>query len=264
MDVLKGDKHIEFRNEYDHFKSVYYKGQLFSGVFIDDNERISYKNGLADGEYLVNYDDGSIQAIEIYKEGEVIASEWYYRNGKLSSKWNENFVFTRWNEHGQKVQKDKTHYFPNGNVCYIQEPDCITFFTPDKKELYKRANVVSSEGKHNIVLQFNDDLMHQWYFELLQKIPNEYNETLRKEPIYHWLWRIHKKDQELFFEMISRLLEHPNLNVVKTIANIVALHRFHDDVAAVIEENNEVRDLITELTKRHDKSNPNRDNIKTA
>jgi len=264
MKIKANEKNLEFRNEHDMFNSVFYKGQPFTGVFEDGLEIITYQNGIAHGEYILYYENGNLQAKEIYNQGKTIESEWYHENGVLSSKFNNNFKYTRWNDNGIIVQKENKHYFQNGQVSHINRPDLVTFYSPDGNEIYRKINSKSEEGKHKTDLTYNDELMRKWYYKLLNEIPFEHSDGNRIHYIYMWFWEVFRVDQTEYFKIINRLLSHPNKNVIVVISNIIALHNFHKYIESENDSNKEAYKLIRENTLRHDKRDKNRKVIKVT
>ena len=259
MKIKANDINLEFRNEYDMFNSVFYKGEPFTGVLEDGLEIITYENGIAHGEYILYFKNGEVQAKEIYDQGTAVESEWHHENGVPSSKFNKNFKYTRWNDNGIIVQKENINYFPNGQISHINKPDLVVFYSPDGNEIYRKVNSKTEEGKHKTDLIYKDELMHKWHYELLNKIPFEHSDGNRIHWIYMWFWEVFKVDQREYFKIQSRLLSHPNKNVIVVISNIIALHNFHKYIESENESNKEAYELIRENTLRHDKKDKNRD-----
>lgn len=258
MEITREDPNIEFRNEYDRFNSVFYEGKPFTGNFLDGNESTSYKNGVAHGTYIVKFDNGNLQAKEEYQNGNCIRGEWYHQNGQLSTKWSDDFEYTRWNEEGVVVQKKNINYFPNGRISYILNDQTTVFYSPKGDEVYRIENGKTIEGKHYTNILYNDQMMDNWYFELLNEIPHENGDGRRIHWIYMWTWEVFNRDQKRYFEIVNKLINHPNENVKGHFCNLVALHKFSDYIEPENELNKDLYVLIKENIDRHDRLNPNR------
>ncbi|PHN08476.1 hypothetical protein [Flavilitoribacter nigricans] len=252
------DANFEFRNEYNRFNSVFYKGEPFSGTFEDGNESIQYKNGAAHGTYIIKFDNGNLQAKEEYEEGNCIGGEWYHENGKLSTKWSENFEYTRWNAEGILVQKKNVYYFQNGQISHIQNDQTIVYYSPEGDEVYRRGIGKTNEGKHIQNVEYNHLMMDKWFYELLKEVPCENSDGNRIHWIHRWTWEIFEKDQKRYFEIVSKLINHPNEKVRIHYCNLVALQKFVDYLEPENESNREAFRLIKANLEKHDKINPNR------
>ena len=258
MIVKTGDTNIEFRNEYDRFNSVYYKGNPFSGTFIDGKESIPYKNGAIHGKYLVKFDNGDLQAKEEYENGKCISGIWYHQNGQVSTKWSENFEYTRWNEDGILVQKKNINYFPNGQISHVLEDPITIFFSPVGDEVYRRENGKTEEGKYFTKLLYNDLNLEKWHFELLKEIPFENQDGKRIHWILMWTWEIFEKEPKKYFKIISKLINHPNEKVKVHFCNLVAFQNFIEFIEPENEANKDAYKLINENLERYNRLNPSR------
>ena len=62
-----------------------------------------------------------------------------------------------------------------------------------------------------------------------------------------WLWELFEVDQTQYFEVINKLLEHPDDKVLEGIANIIAHHKF----VSYIEPENEMNMKAYKLINKH-------------
>lgn len=256
------DQNIECRNEYDSLVDVYYKGEAFSGTIVDGLETISYKDGKVHGQYSIHFNSGQLRSDEIYENGEIVSSTTYYENGHKETEL-QNGSYYKWTDKGVLIQKGKEHYFENGKIriLYGNENDdfAIKYFTPEGDWIYTQRKDVWIDNSYERIIDYNYGLMYKWYFELLNKIIIDDSENHRVHHIWMWFWEVFKKDQNKYFELVNKLLSHPNEEVIRNIAGIIAIHKFHPYVLQENENNRNVYVFIKEFTKYQDEKFPNRE-----
>ena len=118
--------------------------------------------------------------------------------------------------------------------------------------MYKRQH-------YERIIDYDHDLMHEWYYELLNKIIKDDSENHRVHHIWMWFWEVFKQDQKKYFKVVNNLLVHPDEEVVKCIASIIASHRFHPYIQSENKENSKSYELIREYTKYQDEKFPDRE-----
>jgi len=111
-------------------------------------------------------------------------------------------------------------------------------------------------------MDYNHVLLDKWHYELLNKIIEDSSEIKRVHHIWMWFWEVFKQDINKYFKIINKLLVHPNEEVVKCIASIIAIHRFHKYIDSENKGNLKAYELIKKYTKYQDENFPNRESIK--
>lgn len=281
MILKQNDENIEYRNEYDLLVDVYYKGIPFSGKIIDELEEIEYKNGKVNGDYIVRYPSGIIKEHELYENGVFIEGKHFYPNGlKLYESTKESYK--RWNLSQNVISeyKDQIHYeyFKEGFIKSIspniKEQDwAIKFFSKNEELIYTQMIDKVIDGELKRIITYDNDLMYKYYFDLLnfenpELKDNQTYSTTENHRIHHiwmWFWKVFDFDAEMYLNILNSLLKHPNIDVKKTIANIIAHHRLHIYIEKESEETIEAYNYIRESSSNLDKNFPSREirNFKT-
>lgn len=273
--VTSTDPNLEFRDEYDLFRQVYYNQEPFTGLLKDGDEETEYVNGNAHGKYTVLFDDGSTHTKAIFQDGEEIESTSYYKSGKLISEQNQEFS-KLWNEHGQLITETyfvedvKKTYFPSGSLKSIHSSENenwrVKYFTA-KGELVitilpKSDNTIYNSGaiyEYDVLLKNYFDLLNNDYLELEFEQAYEPYESHRIHLIWMWFWEVFDKDQNQYFGIVNNLIKHPNRKVLESIASIIAIHKFEPYIEKENELNKDCFTLIKKDRAYQDKYYPNRD-----
>jgi len=262
MKTTFDDPNIECKNEYDSLVDVYFKGKPFTGTIVDGLETINYKEGKVHGQYTIHFDSGQLRSDEVYENGEIVSSITYYENGQKETELLNNSYY-KWTQDGTLIQKDKEHYFENGKLRILRgkEKDSFAFkyFTPNGDLIYTQRKDVWVDNHYERVIDYNHDLMFEWHFELLNKIITDDSENQRVHHIWMWYWEVFEQDQEKYFEVVNKLLVHPSEEVVKCIASIIAIHRFHPYIQSENEKNSKAYEFIRDYTKYQEEKFPNRE-----
>lgn len=80
--------------------------------------------------------------------------------------------------------------------------------------------------------------------------------------LWMWFWIVFEKDCNKYLEIVNRLMAHSEKEVKKTIANIIALHKFNNYIASETEENSDCYKFVMEYTEYHNDRDPNRETKK--
>jgi len=255
--IFRTDPDFEFRNDYDHFREVYYKNEPFTGTLVDRVEVIEYLDGVIHGTYVCKYPSGVLETQSIFDNGELLVSTSYFEDGKIKSR-TYNGSFKRWNERGILMVNNDEHYFENGRIriLYGHPSDNfgVKFFSPDGDLVYTQEKDYYTHDKSTRKVTYNDDLMRKWYYDLLYHVGEEsdHSETHRLHQIWMWFWEIFDRDPHEYFQIVKRLLTHPDEKVVKGICSIIAIHKFHRYIDPENESNRKAYELIREYTAYHD------------
>lgn len=275
MLIITSTNDLEFRNEYDLFKDVYYNQKPFTGLLKDENEETEYVNGNAHGKYIVLFEDGSTHTEAFFLNGDELESVSFYNSGQKLSEQNQTFS-KLWNEDGQLISESdfetnitKT-YFLNGNVKSIydrkNEEWTTKYFTKSGAlvltqlaDKYIVDNKVKTIYGYDALLNNYFDLLNNDYpeFEFEQSYQND--ESHRIHLIWMWFWDVFEKDKKQYFEIVNNLIKHPNRKVLESIATIIAIHRFEPYIETENEQNRECYALIKSDSAYQDKYYPNRD-----
>jgi len=267
---------LEYRNEYDLFRDVYYKRERFTGIVLDGEhltEQIEYLNGNAHGEYIVKYKNGNIHTLARFEHGEEIESKSYYESGNLLECGDQK-KYKIWSETRQLVYefdligKIRKSYYNNGRLksfskdktteYYSRDGALVMIFPPDK---YIDGNYVRE-------IDYKDDVLLNNYLDLLNKdFPEmeKLNQTYRSSEshcrhlVWMWFWQVFDKDPKLYFTIVNNLMKHPDKDIISDIANIIAIHRFEPYIDKENTENATCYALIKEKRKYQDKNFPDRD-----
>lgn len=257
------DPNIEYKNDYDTFVDVYYKGEPFSGILKGALTTIHYKNGNAHGNYTAYYKEGGIQTQQTLENGTVVFSQRFYKNGQLKAKL-ANGLLQRWHSDGVLIQKGNEHYFKNGalRMLYGDKNDDfkIKYFSPNGEWLYTQVKDVLTENKtYERVVTYNHELLQQWFPTLLNEVVrNDLSEKNRIHHVWMWIWELFKHNPIEYFKTLNKLLEHPNKTILEKVAKIIAYHKFHPYIQKENKNNQKAYQLINEYTANYDKRNPKR------
>ncbi len=263
------DPKIEYRNEYDYLEQVYYLNKPFTGKIIDKNEETEYHNGTVCGEYIRKYDDGTIREHEFYDNGEFIKAKHYHPNGLLKYENNRVTYYKKWDLKGNLICEfsngSKCNYYSNGNIQSISLTNndsgwSFKFFTEDNKLMYSKIRLREDKESQPFIL-YDHELMFERYFELLniekrELIDDESIGVLKTgmDFIWDWLWYLFDQDQQSYFDIVNKLLCHPNEGVVDRITRIIVLHNFQPYINKENTENQKAYKLIKIKSKNISRS----------
>ncbi len=273
--ITSTDPDLEYRNEYDLFRDVYFKGEPFTGIIKDEDsysEQTEFLNGKANGQYICKFKSGETHSVAHYQNGEEIWSKSYYESGHLYEVSDQE-QSKLWSESGQlayewdlKADIRKT-YFKDGQLkslsrnitteYYAQDGALAMIFPPDK---YIDLHYVRKiDYKDEVLLRNYSDLLNK-EFPGLEKLSQTYRslENHCRHLIWMWFWEIFDKDQRQYFTIINNLMKHPDKDVVDSIAGIIAIHRFEPYIEKENAENAACYKLIKKHRKYQDQNFPDR------
>lgn len=252
---------IECRNEYDVFLDVYFKGLPFTGTIRDGQETIRYKDGKIHGQYIILYPNNELKSDEYYENGEFLSSREFYQSGQLKCE-SLNSHIKKWNEEGVLIQMNGEHYFENGKLRILSGGDlddfAFKYFTPDGEWIYTQRKDVWIDSQYKRVIDYDHELMYKWYYKLLNKIASDESESNRIHHIWMWFWEVYNQDRNKYFTILNNLLNHDDLDVLRKLANIIAVRKFHPYLNKENERNHKAYQLIKESTDYHNNRDENR------
>ena len=280
MIIKSENPELEYKNEYDLFNDVYYKGIPYTGKILSSNpkEETTYRNGKANGDSMVYYKDGTLREHEIYNDGKFVRGTGFYPN---SSKMKENSEkgFCYWNLEGTIVSKlefgKQYAYYSTGQMKSFSDKENnelwqTKYYSKSGEILFTLMKDQYINGTIDRKVEYNDMLMEDNYFELVAfenaELKNEsinYIESNRIHHVWMWFWKVLDKDPRKYFQIVNQLIKHEDKDVLNTIANIVALHKFHKYIEQKNFENEKAYELINSRTEYHDDRDPNR-SVKTV
>ena len=273
--ITSSDPNLEFRNEYDIFKEVFYNQEPFTGLLKDENEETEFLNGNAHGKYIAFFKDGLIHTEAFFQNGEEIESISFYQSGKKSLE--ENQIFSKmWNENEQLISEsnfidDTTkNYFSNGNIKSVydgkNEEWSYKFYTRNgdlvMTVLAKNDNISYNSGvifENNVLFENYFDLLFDENPELEFQQSYQSSENHRIHLIWMWFWNVFDKDQKEYFSIVNQLMKHPNKKVIEIIANIIAIHKFEPYIENENVFNKDCYSFIKSDREYQNKHYPNRD-----
>lgn len=255
------DPNIECGNEYNRLVEVFYNGKPFTGTITDGLEIINYKNGIAHGNYKIYFNSGRLRSDEFYENGVIVSSITYYENGVKETQL-LNGSYLKWTDKGILIQKDKEYYFENGKLRILTGTEnddfAIKYFTPKGDWIYTQRRDIWVNNGYKRIIEYNHDLMYTWHYELLNKVIVDDSENHRVHHIWMWYWQVFEQDQNKYFELVNNLLKHPDEDVCKTIASIIASHKFHPYIKQEDKYNRITYAYIRQYTKYQDETFPDR------
>lgn len=260
------DKNIEYRNEGDLLIDVYFKGEKFTGTLKDDLQQIEYKNGVVDGQLIEFFETGAIRLSELYDNGKFISSKKYYLNGNLNSETiSKPYSYKVWNTDSTIIRQNNTFYYLNGQIKKIYGGDndsySIKAFNKMGQLIYTVQKDIWIDGQSVRNVLYEDEVLNNCYFDLLIEENPELADTEEKNDthqIWMWFWTIFEKDKLKYLDIVNELMTHPSKEVIKTVAIIIASHKYHNFVAKETLDNSECYKLIREYTINQDKHFPDR------
>jgi hypothetical protein len=260
------DKDIEYRNEYDLLVDVYFKDEKFTGTLKDDVQHIEYKNGVVDGRLIEFFDTGVTRVTDIYDKGKFVSGKKYYKNGNLNTETlSKPYSYKVWNLDSIIIRQDNKFYYLNGQIKKIYGGDndsySIKGFDKTGELIYTVQKDIWIDGQcvRNVV--YEDEILNNCYFDLLTEENPELADTEEKNDTYQiwmWFWTIFEKDKSKYLDIVNNLMTHPSREVISTIANIIASHKYHNFIDKETNENAECYELIKERTMYQDNNFPNR------
>jgi antitoxin component YwqK of YwqJK toxin-antitoxin module len=261
------DKDIEYRNEYNLLVDVYYKGEKFTGILKDEWEQTGYKEGLVHGESISFFKSGKVREISSYKHGEHLKTTKLFENGVLNSEMVfEPYSYKVWNINSTLVRENNIFYYTNGNIRKVFGDNRFDNFimkgyAKNTQLMYTVEKDVWIDNKIVRNVTYEDNVLFDCYFDSLIEENPELADTEEKNDthqIWMWFWTIFDKDKSKYLDIVNKLMTHPSKEVIDTIANIIASHKYHKYIAKETNENTECYKLIKEQTIYQDKNFPNR------
>lgn len=261
MTTTFDDPNIVCRNEYDSLEDVYFKDKPFTGTIVDDLDTINYKDGIVHGQVTSRYRSGQLSSVETYENGDVVCRTTYYMNGQKETEF-LNGSYYNWTNKGVLYKKDNEYYFENGKLRSLNGNEDDNFkvkhFTPEGDLISTERKDVRVNDQSERIIDYNHDLMYEWYYKLLNIDIAGHSEYHLKTHVYMWFWKIFEQDQEKYFKIVNTLLTHPMEEVVKRIALIIAVHRFHPYIQSENHDNSKAYQFIKEYTEYQDSMPPDR------
>jgi hypothetical protein len=262
------DKNIEYRNENDLLVDVYLGGHKFTGILKNEWEQIEYKDGVVNGQLLTFYKTGEIRENSLYEQGRHIKTTKYFQNGVINSELTlEPYSYKAWNISSILVRENNIFYYTNGNIVKVfgdnQNDNFLKKgYAKNGQLLYTVEKDVWIDNKivRNII--YEDNVLFDNYFDCLIEENPELADTEEKNDthqIWMWFWTIFEKDKSKYLDIVNKLMTHPSKEVISTIANIIASHKYHNFVSKETNENAECYKLIKEYTIYQDHNFPNRE-----
>lgn len=273
--ILRTDPKLEYRNESDLFIDVYYDNSPFTGIVEEELEQTEYIDGYAHGKYILKYKDGIIDTESIYEKGEEIESESFYQTGEKKSIINAKEC-KLWSKTGillleiDFISGIRKSYFLDGTLKSHSNKNDESYIA---KYYNKQGNWIFTQLPHDMeklktVVNYNDKEIIVCYFDLIakEKLPElEYNELFQQDEnqrlhlIWMWLWDVFDENKKLYFSIINDLMTHSDVDVLKNIASIIAIHKFEKFVENKNEMNAACYSFIEEYRAYQNKYHPNRE-----
>lgn len=262
------DSRITFRNEYEPLFDVFFNGERFNGILKDEWEQTAYKNGIANGESFCFFKSGEIRENNFYENGELLRTKRFYENGILMSNLTiKPYSYKVWNINSILTRENNTFYYNNGKIRKILGDDqadnfSVKVFSKNEQPIYTVEKDIWIENKLVRNVTYYDNELNNCYFDALIEENPELSDTAEKNDthqIWMWFWKVFESNCDKYFEIADRLMTHPEIQVQKTIANIIALNKFHNYVSNPNSENSNCHELIKEYSKYHDEREPDRE-----
>lgn len=270
--IHSADKDLEYRNEYDMLLDVYFKGVPFTGIIQDELERIEYLNGVIHGEYKVWFNSGGLREISFYELGLGLKTTVFFENGNTNKEYiwvpeSGKYDCKVWNIEGKLIRENDCWYYVGGQIKEIREVLSTDHsiqkrFSKSGEWMYAVTNKRDESGRFERETQYNEPVMWANYHPcLIEENPeladgDDKNQTLF---IWLWFWKVFDEDGKKYLEIVADLLKHPEMEVRRTIANIITIHKLNpylDD--EMLADPGSAR-LIEELTAYHNKRDPDRE-----
>lgn len=261
------DNFLEYRNEENLLVDVFYIGQRFTGSLRNEREYIEYRDGVVHGLNISYYPGGEIECIDKYDNGDFIEGRTYFEQGQLKIESIANSKsYKVWNLKAQLVQDGNITYFNNGEIRSIVSSAANTdfalkCFSRQGEVVYTQLKDERINGKLVRNFTYDDDLLLKNYSDLLVcENPELVEENLRSgdHNIWMWFWKIFEKDPGQYIKIMNTLLTHPQIEVKKCMANIIAVHKFNNFVEPENNENAEGIAFIKEYSEFHNNREPGR------
>lgn len=269
METLRpDDKNIEYRNEGDLLVDVYFNGEKFTGTLKDHLQQIDYKNGVVDGQLIEFFETGELRSLDLYDNGQFICNKKYYKNGNLNSETiSKPYSYKVWNMNSRLIREENTFYYINGQQKKIYGGNNDSFSVKAYNKTEEVIYVIQKEkyfnGEYNVnIVEYNNVALYDSYFDLLIEENPELADTEEKNDthqIWMWFWTIFEKDKSKYLEIVNELMTHSSKEVIGTVANIIASHKYHNFVSKETLDNSECYKLIREYTISQDKYFPGRE-----
>lgn len=281
--VKEDDPGLEFRNDFGIHDEVYYQGEPFTGKRVSECSECEYLDGNAHGRWLHRYESGATRTESLYDQSYIVESRSWYENGLLkieSGEFGERFLninqaLVREFVSAEGIWRD--YFSPEGSLKSVSISDesrdwAIRYFSKREELLYTQMKTRHVDGELVRKIDYNDDLMYKYYFDLMSfenpelKDDQMYqmSENGRIHHIWMWFWEVSRRDGRMFMEIVNRVMKHPDQEIQKTIGGIIAYHKFHSYIAKENAVNAATYEFIREYTEYHDKNDPDREGTKLA
>ncbi len=135
---------LHFADEYDSLHEVYYQSEPFTGIAKTASGTTGYRNGSAHGPYEIRFADGSPSEMGTYVDGECIAMQSWYENGRLrhtyqderteTRKWDRDGVLAYWGREDENGVFGDRWYYKSGVVrAYYTSGQGTDYFASDSR-----------------------------------------------------------------------------------------------------------------------------------
>ncbi|NMM47647.1 hypothetical protein [Marinigracilibium pacificum] len=275
--IKDNNAELEYRREEDLFVEVYFKGLPFTGKIISSYppiEQTSYVNGNAHGDYIVKYKDGIIREHEIYDNGRFVKGFGFYPNGNKMMESTPSY-YRYWNLNGAIVSRfqDGKHYeyYSSGELKSFSdksntEPWQTKYYLKSGEVIYTQMKDKMVNGTTERLIEYDNELMLNNYFNLLSfenpELKNESISHVENHRIHHiwmWFWEVFEMDQRKYFDILNSLMVHSDGEIIKRVASIISIHRFHSYIQPENKENSKAYHFIREYTKYQNENFPDRE-----
>ena len=265
MEILRpDDKSVEY-TEYDIY--AYHNGKKFTGILKDEWEHTEYKDGLIHGEAISFFKSGKVREISLYENGNNSKITRFFENGVLNSELVfEPHYYKVWNINSILVRQNNIFYYTNGNIRKVfgdnqKDSFLMNGYAKNEQLMYTVEKDVWIDNNivRNVI--YEDSVLFDCYFDSLIEENPELADTEEKNDTYQiwmWFWTIFDKYKSKYLDIINNLMTHPSKEVISTIANIVASHKYHNFIAKETSENAACYKLIKEYTIYQDNNFPDR------
>lgn len=239
-------------NMYDFFTCLWYKGKLFTGILLDDDEKgtTEFKNGNADGRSLSYYENGQLEEDCIYEDGNYIKGKHWYSNGQMKY---DSELKTTWDEDGKIIIKDRSWLYKNGNLRFSHDSEGNGLYFSSQQEL--AIKVIYSKGKPHLTKHFYyNKVLLNCYKELLEHIYIDHEKNfnfsqLIEHNVISWIIKLYSKNNKKEALDLLRDIANHSEKIIDKNCDFRIKH---------MEENikNHVNDVIQRMqNKEFDKSN---------
>lgn len=236
-------------NLYDFFTYMKYKGELFTGTVIIENDKldnvgetkeiVEFKNGNVHGRYLEYNKNGQLFYDGFYQDGKCLSEKYWdsdgqisrdwdyavsgkdwYPDGQLKEHWDGKDSFL-WDKDGLLARKNNEWFYKNGQQMHERLADNTElFFSPTGELALKREQLKQPEFNPEFNVTYHDrfyyydSVFSQFYEALFTDFypdfsHNEYYKPGRILLFFGWVAAVYSEDSIRGNYFIDRLMEHP-------------------------------------------------------